>query len=718
MSHTHRRPLTDRQSVLQVFTKHVKSQKDLRAVPERNPDNSRAKRTARSADMCKVKRLKSRKERSQMRGRRGQSHTQPQCCHQVRRENKREHCHNYCHSRPLRPPPKDSAPTKANRGQETSIITDGRLIGHRGLFNHEVKSVDIERLVSDMTKSKRDSRGAGFRSACGTNSSSAAPPSLLPPSPRPEVSPDYLGVSNLPEEARRQESAERAQSGAVGGLRVDCGSTASTKTHTSGDSEEKVVKVRASIQDCVERGDTAAVPQRNAKVYAGGRSCSTPVQRASRLAGLCQSSDSEPELLSSSASSRGMALSQRDESPSWAGERNQVLPGPDAAGSLMGQRTDLLQKSTSSGCAPQRPQKDIGSAHFPKQLHERHSTLTGPAVATGGGSTKSMEGKPSSGTIDCAAVAARLCQALELPLLCRRHLLAETREALLQVLQERHGLHLEENFSRLQQRLQTEDGRAAVPVGREDPGKESNSDALAHGDKEDAPALEHPRSASCRPAPSKRRRKQLFPQRVEPRPAERRLKDTAVQWTERPVVVPADDSPGEFTKTLSPPLVMDFPPLASPPLPVFTASAWGAQPEPDLSRDRSFRKGPIPNSRCSPELRQPEDIATPSFLNYSAMPPTGDPRDTTPWPSRHAVNEIRTFCGQPSPPLPHRSLAHFHLPTHSSTQPPYPDPWSYRRDMGYYPQSDMLERALSPPLPLLPLPPSPDRWSFPRMRLY
>uniref|UniRef100_A0A3B4WBI7 Uncharacterized protein n=1 Tax=Seriola lalandi dorsalis TaxID=1841481 RepID=A0A3B4WBI7_SERLL len=35
---------------------------------------------------------------------------------------------------------------------EPSIITDSRLIGHHGLFNHEVKSIDIERLLSEQGK--------------------------------------------------------------------------------------------------------------------------------------------------------------------------------------------------------------------------------------------------------------------------------------------------------------------------------------------------------------------------------------------------------------------------------------------------------------------------------------------------------------------------------------------------------------------------------------
>lgn len=39
--------------------------------------------------------------------------------------------------------------------QEPSIITESRLIGHHGLFNHEVKSIDIERLLSEQVKHEK-----------------------------------------------------------------------------------------------------------------------------------------------------------------------------------------------------------------------------------------------------------------------------------------------------------------------------------------------------------------------------------------------------------------------------------------------------------------------------------------------------------------------------------------------------------------------------------
>uniref|UniRef100_A0A3Q2DWA0 Uncharacterized protein n=1 Tax=Cyprinodon variegatus TaxID=28743 RepID=A0A3Q2DWA0_CYPVA len=77
----------------------------------------------------KIRRLKTRKERYQKAGK--DLTFFPNCCQ--------------CRHRPTRKKtPISSAPLVT---QEPSIITDSRLTGHHGLFNHEVKSIDIERLL-------------------------------------------------------------------------------------------------------------------------------------------------------------------------------------------------------------------------------------------------------------------------------------------------------------------------------------------------------------------------------------------------------------------------------------------------------------------------------------------------------------------------------------------------------------------------------------------
>uniref|UniRef100_A0A3B3X5W7 Uncharacterized protein n=1 Tax=Poecilia mexicana TaxID=48701 RepID=A0A3B3X5W7_9TELE len=79
----------------------------------------------------KIKRLRTRKERCQMRA------------------DKRDTSKNNCH-----------LPTRKNAQilstvpvtQEPSIITESRLLGHHGLFNHEVKSINIERVLGEQSK--------------------------------------------------------------------------------------------------------------------------------------------------------------------------------------------------------------------------------------------------------------------------------------------------------------------------------------------------------------------------------------------------------------------------------------------------------------------------------------------------------------------------------------------------------------------------------------
>ncbi|XP_077432873.1 proline-rich protein 19 [Vanacampus margaritifer] len=103
----------------------------------------------------KMKRLRSRKERSQTRGSKDASKV------------KARHCHRRCgldvehlrdcgrHARrsdgaSLSPPLCDAlAPT-----QEASVITEARLLGHRGFFNREVKSIDIKRLLLGKKETK------------------------------------------------------------------------------------------------------------------------------------------------------------------------------------------------------------------------------------------------------------------------------------------------------------------------------------------------------------------------------------------------------------------------------------------------------------------------------------------------------------------------------------------------------------------------------------
>ncbi|KAJ8354743.1 hypothetical protein SKAU_G00223100 [Synaphobranchus kaupii] len=657
MNRKHCRPLTDRKNVLQVFTKHTKSRRDVRDVPDCNSDSSHATKTAGTWNTCKVKRLKTRKERCSMRGERGQD-IHPPCCHQSRRENKTEHSHS-SYNCPLQPASKGN--TMAEHGPEPCIITDGRLIGHRGLFNREVKSVDIERLVSDNMKSKVHRRAAaGVHSGACEDNRTVTMPSCTPPSPAP--GPADFSVYKLAAEAWLQEKAER------------------TRT----------------------------------------------------------------------ASSRGQSVSQRQKSRSQKDDRGP--PRSSAAERDVEQHADSSGREHGNVCTPQQPPKDRRPLAFRTQSCKPDPPLAGPTAAPG---ARSCEERLQRRAADCAGVAARLCHTVQLPVLCRRNLLAESREALLQVLQERHGPQLTENLLRLEQHVSHSAGGPEAHGA--DLRKDSNSDAQACGYKENVAWWEQSRPSASGLACSRRRRKQLFPQRVEPRLPEPRQDDTVrsgtpmylaetsasslhaepsslhkmMQWNPGVIADLAGDSSGVFTKTNSPQLFMDFLPSLSSSPPAFMSSAWGVHTRQQLTQDRPFRNRPeratvagehVQNSGYSPEMcffrqtKNPEN-ARPPFLQYSAFPVEGSPRDAALWPQRPAVSEMSNFRANSPPPL-HRPHSHIHLQTHNSIHQPLPILRSYSSDRIYYPRSDLQERDLSPPLPLLPSYPSPDPWSFPRMRLY
>lgn len=108
----------------------------------------------------KVKRLKTRKERNQSRGQeRNRSHTCPQHNRKVGSEKAQHHgCHSVVSSR------KEKSFAKPFLPRKPSIITEGRLTSIRGLFSHEIRSIDIERVVSEQLKKEKQRKDPRNRS--------------------------------------------------------------------------------------------------------------------------------------------------------------------------------------------------------------------------------------------------------------------------------------------------------------------------------------------------------------------------------------------------------------------------------------------------------------------------------------------------------------------------------------------------------------------------
>ncbi|CAL8340425.1 unnamed protein product [Gadus morhua 'NCC'] len=109
----------------------------------------------------KMKRLRTRKERNQVRGSGAEaSNIKSHHHHQHHRNHissKDKQQSNSCGKTIAHCPQRKEARFARlfPSAQEPSVITTNRLIGHQGLFNHEVKSIDIERLLSEQRKQGR-----------------------------------------------------------------------------------------------------------------------------------------------------------------------------------------------------------------------------------------------------------------------------------------------------------------------------------------------------------------------------------------------------------------------------------------------------------------------------------------------------------------------------------------------------------------------------------
>ncbi|XP_072536831.1 proline-rich protein 19 [Salminus brasiliensis] len=147
----------------------------------------------------KTKRLKTRKERNQIRGPYISSFFQS---HGKRgSQDKAQSCGcQESHSGHFRNRPrKDKPVAKPFLPRRPSIITDGRLTSMKGLFSHEVRSVDIERLVAD-----RRSRNQGENHQVEAPASNSPPcQSPSPFSLRPEISRCVQGDQKSPKKSKR-----------------------------------------------------------------------------------------------------------------------------------------------------------------------------------------------------------------------------------------------------------------------------------------------------------------------------------------------------------------------------------------------------------------------------------------------------------------------------------------------------------------------------------
>ncbi|XP_062395012.1 uncharacterized protein si:dkey-250k15.4 isoform X2 [Sardina pilchardus] len=701
------RPLADKRNVLSVFTKHYKSQ-NMTPVPTNNAtaccsscSHADGPGTIHSNVMpAKGKRLKTRKERDHIRqgcgGQKKQSHSRiKQSCRE------KELCQGSYQPQPHLHNCEKLA--KAFGPKEPSFITERRLLGHQGLFNHEVKSFDIERLLSEERRAERSKK-----EVIHTKKSIFSPtPSLTQNSGDDKECPP----------SRKDEL--------------------SSKCSRQGDSPE------TESQTCLQsydRGDSGANNQGPGP---------SPCQRKTDVMDLSPSESNSVIVLSSTPKST-VSNNVPQSTPRISVEEHNS-PKVHCAGSPIqtvfsnanAQHLDCPSARIKPPVSHPKEQKPSNPPESP--VAEDVTSASLDQKAKSGIERKQMDAKIARHLI--GVVADRLCQSLDRPLLLRHHLLAESRATLLHVLQERHGAVLQQNLLKLHTVLGL--GQSQVDSGHGAGVHNKTSKWTAVNDVHDSdsgPDTGQQSLLGSQQRPThKRRRKQKCPQRrtpPSPLPPQGPLSESqqgtgqrsslALPWTlnmgkEKQILMePANPTSDLFSLGLH--TTETFPTDGD-----AFSSKWGPHPglpqrwnkqihqeeiRPQTMTDsyEKWRHDPDLSFLCQTEDQEHHKQ---SYFSYRAMSQDGALREPRRLSAHHQFDFERHPARSCFPDTPHTSLKNlqlqpyyrFHNPLNSATS----SVTSYRPDMNFYPPSELLDMALSPPKPLSA---SPEGWSYPRMRLY
>lgn len=343
----------------------------------------------------KIRRLKTRKERCQIRA--------------GRKENKsHHHRHHFCQSRKdltffpnccssCHLPTRKNTPISSSVPvtQEPSIITDSRLLGHHGLFNHEVKSISIERLLREQSKlGQTEDKTEEEKNDTSNLSSNASNPVLL-------SSGGFLG------------------SDADEGLPVK--KKAKAKTKTNEDSQE--------------------METRNLQFSNPGADM-TPGQRLQQQ--LCSSCESLKSINGPKNSFKTTKTKNTESCMSGMDESLQLKPLADS------DKRETLKRTKKGDLSSDIKHPDKKQDYTTQADYLTSSPLQPSAEIF---DQQHLNRDPDHVSKTTRAVAARLCECLHPPAPNRRNLLSETREVLLKFLQERHGPFLKANFQEVQRSL-------------------------------------------------------------------------------------------------------------------------------------------------------------------------------------------------------------------------------------------------------------------------
>ncbi|KAI2655341.1 Muscle M-line assembly protein unc-89 [Labeo rohita] len=391
----------------------------------------------------KVRRLKTRKERNQIRGlERNRYHPSSQ-------HSRREGCEKAHH--PLSCSRKVRAFAKPYIPQKPSFMTEGRLTSIRGPFSHEIRSMDIERLVSEQIKRDQQRKEQGKQFVMHVTSP------LLPSVPDSDLD------CNLDEVQEPLQEAENNMTPQVKRKRSSRKEPSEKNTTNRG----VFVSMRPSRED-EKRDRNANTRQEDTNSKTRQESQSSPPKETEHVVLASSENEAVPQLCSTpiepekNNSQTGNLQSHDEVKKTKKNQQN---------GFMNIQRFE--KNSTRVGV----PNMEV------TQVLENQQTLTSLSdLDSGAGQVDNVE-QGEQMSLSCREavkrLTTRLCQSSELRLPSRRRpLLTECRETLLQTLQKRHSFHLEHNLHRLQSFLHVNQMASQLSSGQRDESCSSFSHAV------------------------------------------------------------------------------------------------------------------------------------------------------------------------------------------------------------------------------------------------
>ncbi|XP_023117526.2 uncharacterized protein si:dkey-250k15.4 [Amphiprion ocellaris] len=353
----------------------------------------------------KMKRLKTRKERSLMRGGWKETSNTKSHHHYCSRQCSKDmaHFHNCCHSSCHCPSKKQTQfPGVAPAVLEPSIITDRRLIGHQGLFNYEVKSIDIERLLSEQRKLKQSGQHVKEKYKASSHLSSS---SCIP---APFSCDPLLGADT--------DDAVPSKKKADPSTKAHYDSQEKESQNLQFNSQELDVTPGQRPQQQLDRSFGSFKSVRSSK----HSSLSVGPTKTIKTSNFMSEKDMESQLT---------PIVDRDNLKTLKKKvKRKMMPTLELTAKT--RESPVYQKQTSGpNPSPLQLQSSLAADSFDVQCR-RHN--------------------PKNVSKTVSAVAVRLCDSLEFRLLGRANLLSESREVLLKSLREKHGPCLQENLLEVQ----------------------------------------------------------------------------------------------------------------------------------------------------------------------------------------------------------------------------------------------------------------------------